>query len=538
MKIEIQKYAMYVFRRGWIVLLLAALLGGIVYVNFDSQAESYRAETRIFIGSAIYTPELNLNDVNIALRLAPTYAELVKNSEVMMTTIDELGLEYNGQPMTIGRLKSKVSARVILDTAILVVRVTDGNAELARDIANTIALNLIEFTPSNLTQAEEEQLDILNQQIQALQEQISITDQQVVDALARLNEAVADGRERDEITLREEYDNVVNQRSASQNTLAQFSDTFIGLSNRVNRLEIIDEAQVPFASQRTSPKVAGAIAAIAGAGIAIAALLLYFEYIDNKIRTEGEINNALTLPVLGHIPLSRQVGSDYKKNVISPVEPNSKIFEGYRKVLINLFFSSPNRDNGEVYLISSPNPSEGRSLTLTNLAVVAADSGMRVLVIDSNLRQPTQHKVFNVDNSVGLTGLLNEVGNNPKIFEKKSDIELAETLQPYVHSTAIQNLSVLTSGVEGLPLSAHILGFDNLRPCVDALRKAFHFDVILLDTPPALKNSDSYLLSVMTSAFVVLLAEAGQTSMNDLTKVRDQFVQVGAALNGVILNKT
>lgn len=565
MRTELLKYATYVLKRIWIVLLVGLVLGAAAFWFFSRRPAVYTAETQVLIGRVIFTPDPDTGEFELARRLGPTYVQLLKSEVVMLAAIEVLAnlpesrqdaddpnaeageqgealspaenqVECPPIELTLRQLQGRVSARQIIDTSIIRIEATDADPIRAKCIVDVVTDSLIDNSPSNLTEDEQQQLALLNRQIQPLEAQVTDLRDGVISVGQRLEEARTAGDSRTEFSLQEEYNELTTQLNNAQATLAQFSDAIERITNRANRLVLLEYAQPPTSASRTNPILASIIGTLAGAAIATAAILLYLEYIDSLVRTESDLTRSVDVPVLGQIPLSRSVRAAFRQNTIAPSDPNSKFFEGLRKVLVRLFFSSTRQLEDKVILIASPQRSEGRSLVLANLAKVATDSGLRVLMLDANLREPVLDKLFKVSNQKGLTGLLTAVNENIKVLE--DDTALADLVGQFIQKTSTHNLEIITSGVEGTPISAHILGFEYLGQCIDILRGSPYYDVIFIDTPPAMLTSDSYLIALTSRANVVLLVEAAKTDLHDVMKVNEQFTQLGVKVRGITLNKT
>ncbi len=526
MNAEVLKYILFIIRRFWIVLLIAAILGGAAYWFFDSQEPVYRAETRVFIGGSALLANPSVNAISEGLRLAPTYAQLVELDPILQPTIDELDLE-----MSTRALARMVSTRVIIDTSILVIRVDGSNPQRITDIANEITRQLIANSPSNLSGDEVEQMAILQEQINQLRSNIAVINEQAIDLLAELNTAIDDNNTRRVEVLTDQYNQATDRLTTARAALATTSETYSSFSNRLNRLQVIEQARVPVSSSNRNPLLVGLIAAAAGAGAGIAALLIYFEYVDQKLRTEKEINKTLELPVIGIIKRSFRVGMAFNGGKRTPGLLRMSIAEGYRTIQTNLLFSPLGNSTGKIFLIASPKSNEGRSFTAANLATTVADSGLKVLLIDADMRQPRLHRIFGLPNDRGLLS----------ISQQKDIISnIHELMRTHVQRTELPTLDVITSGIGGdnkAVLPAQVFGSDGLKQFVKFLREDETYDVILIDTSGALEVADSYMLTAATNANIVLLIRAAQTTQEQAVKARDQFEHIGGNIRGVILNR-
>jgi capsular exopolysaccharide synthesis family protein len=519
-----RKYFVYVLRRIWIAALVAVVLGAGAFLFLRSRPTTFQAEAKIFIGSALESNNPDLNSINFGIRLAPTYAELATTTEVIQATIQNLGL--NVSPENLAR---RISTRPIVDTAIIVIRVTDTDADRAVEIVNEHARNLIERSPSALTEEEERLLEIQSQQITAIQNALLSLNEQASALLTQISDAEVAGNPREVEVLTADYNRVLDRVGEARSQLAQFSNTYSSYANRLNRLELFEAATNASESGGISPLFAGALAALAGGGLAVAGILLYLEYADDRLRTEREVAREVDMPVMGAISRSPQLSKNHAQLLSSGMLTREHIAEQYRIVQTNLLLSSENPGGGVAYVIASPGAQEGRTFTAANLAVIIAEYGLKVLLVDANLRQPALHTLFKLDNTVGLATLLAaEAGDSDR---------LSALLDEAVQETATPRLHVLTSGLNGSELSSRVLGFENLQHYVALIRGRDQYDVILFDTPPSLTLADSYVVARAAGASVILLVESAGTSRVDLTKIKEQFINIKTPINGVIINK-
>jgi capsular exopolysaccharide synthesis family protein len=222
--------------------------------------------------------------------------------------------------------------------------------------------------------------------------------------------------------------------------------------------------------------------------------------------------------------------------LITHLHPNSPISEGYRTLRTNLLYSSENGTR-QSYVITSPGPEEGKSVTVANLAVVMAAAGLRVLLVDADLRRPKIQEIFDLNNELGLTTLL--FADPAKVAEEtpgRGDAMLAAKLRQCIQTTSVPRLRVITSGFT--PSNpAEILGSALMKRWFDLFQSSADIDVILFDTPPALVVADSAILAATINAPVLLVLQAGRTRRAAAVRAKEQFATLGAKLIGISLNQ-
>lgn len=194
----------------------------------------------------------------------------------------------------------------------------------------------------------------------------------------------------------------------------------------------------------------------------------------------------------------------------------SVVAEAYRTLRTNLSFTEVDRPYQTV-LITSPHLKEGKSTTSSNLAIVMAQAGQKILLVDCDLRKPLQHKMFGVSNLVGLTSCLCQ------------RLPLREARQP----GPVENLDLLTAGPIP-PNPSEILSSEHTREFWAGLKE--HYDYILLDSPPVLAVADAAILSTQVDG-VLLVVNSGGTRIDHAQEAKAQLTKANAHIIGVVLNQ-
>lgn len=167
-------------------------------------------------------------------------------------------------------------------------------------------------------------------------------------------------------------------------------------------------------------------------------------------------------------------------------------------------------------MVTSAGPGEGKSTTITNLAVAYAQSDMSVVLIDADLRKPTMHHTFGLTNRVGLTNALSSKG----------------ILHEVIRETKIPNLSVITSGPIP-PNPSEMLASRRMGALMEELKK--QFDIILIDAPPALAVTDAQIVAAKCDG-VILVIDSGKVKREIAMKAKANLDYVKARILGVVLN--
>ena len=244
------------------------------------------------------------------------------------------------------------------------------------------------------------------------------------------------------------------------------------------------------------------IGLVVGVGLAF-----FIEYLDTSVKTIDDVERSLGAPVLGVIP--QNVGILINEGAESPHA------EAYRVLRTNLLFSRKDEKLNSVAIVSA-GAGEGKSTTVFNLATVFAQSGQRVLVVDSDLRRPTLHKMIKVTNSIGLTNYLLK----------------QNTLEEVIQTTSLPTLDFLASGK--LPSSSlGILSSTQMRDLINELKQ--HYDYVFFDSPPVMGVSDaSILASEVDMTIQVIQYRRYPQPMN--IRAKQLIEKVGGNLVGIVLN--
>lgn len=201
--------------------------------------------------------------------------------------------------------------------------------------------------------------------------------------------------------------------------------------------------------------------------------------------------------------------------LITNGNPRSPAAESYKTLRTNIQYAGFDRQIKSI-LLTSCEPSEGKSLTAANLAISIAQDGKKVLLVDCDLRKPMQRRVFNIMDMKGLTNVLAE------------DLDYKTVL----NDVDVENLAIMTSGPKP-PNPSEILGSSKMQNFMDEITA--DYDVVILDTPPMLPVTDATVLSRIVDG-VLLVVRHGKTTIEAAEIVRRQIEKVGANILGAVIN--
>ncbi|MBN2303489.1 MAG: hypothetical protein JXQ72_03375, partial [Anaerolineae bacterium] len=361
----------------WLIFLGGFLAGGAAFLSASQQVDLYRSHVTLSVGSVINMPNPQYSELIVGSQLARTYAVLARNYEVA-----EAAVEAGNFPISPAGLRGLISTSVIEDTSLLVIGVTYSDPVLAADMANEVANQLILKSPRNLTPLEQAQIDLANTEIDRLREELTAArDEQTIidDQLALTTDPTTISQLRDQ---RNQIATQINQASAN---IAQFSATITALQQNVNSLEIVESARIQGGPISSSPFNKTVIGALVGAVLA-AGIALLIEYLDDTVQSPADATQTLGIPTLAAISRFGKTKDTYIQRLVTARDPGSPVSEEYRTLRTNLLFSANGTEDASLpaFIVTSAGPSEGKSVTASNLAVTMAMAGWRVLLVDAD----------------------------------------------------------------------------------------------------------------------------------------------------------
>ena len=301
----------------------------------------------------------------------------------------------------------------------------------------------------------------------------------------------------------------------------------VELANQLepNNVQIMERASAPLASDGAAGVPSILVALIAGllAAFGVAFLL---EMIDNTVKTQSHIEEDMQLPFLGIVPSMRAVkdgpssrgpaaGERYHPDTFVSKYPKSPVAEAMRSIRTNLLFMGADRPLKRI-LVTSAAPLEGKTTIAVSLATIYAQSRLRVLIVDNDLRRPRLHAALQIENNEGVTSIL--AGTHQ--------------VDECVVETSIPGVKALTCGP--LPSNpADLVLSERYDRLLDELSSKF--DIVIFDAPPVAPVTDSVQLSRKMDG-VVFVVRAGKTRKDTFRYAVDLLDGVAAPILGVVLN--
>jgi capsular exopolysaccharide synthesis family protein len=368
----------------------------------------------------------------------------------------------------------------------------------------------------------------------ALRSQLAAAQKQEAQALGSYEQEAAQanvqGQAQTELTTKKRAIET-NRNLLDTYTQRQKEQELAIASGRPDNIKIAANAVTPagpVGPQRTRNILVAFLVSFA-IGIGLAFLL---DYLDDSVKTSDDIGRHLGLPTLALIPHhfgseKRRLklvaangngngGSAISTGLITLEERRSPMAEAYRHLRTSLLFSSAGKPP-QTILVTSSQPSEGKTTTAINTAVTLAQADADVVIVDCDLRRPRLHNYFDLENSQGLTNYLSGERNTENLIKTCRDLP---------------RLKVITSGPIP-PNPAELLSSNEMKNLLQFLRGRYKH--VIIDSPPAISFTDAAILSTLVDG-VVIVAMAGKSSIHLMRRFKHRLGNIGARIYGVVLN--
>jgi capsular exopolysaccharide synthesis family protein len=435
----------------------------------------------------------------------------------------------------------------------------EAQAENTAKLANEVETKLVELQQKRaqlLVEYTEKYPEVkeLDQQITLLEKQIKDSRSRATsvvttnletrfrEALAREQAlAAAFNKQRAETLTQNEA--AVNYRIIQQETetnkqlldglLQRSKENDVLVAGTPNNIHLVDYAPVPKAP--VGPRrMQGVMLALLLSFVFGIALARYLEYLDDTVHTAEDVEKTLRLPALAVIPtvgslnarrllpaigaLQKRNGNGVHPELLLNAESRSPMAEAYRHLRTSVLLSAAG-GAPQTLLVTSSQPAEGKTTTAVNTALILAQTGATVLIVDADMRRPRMHSIFGVENDSGLSTIL---------ASRMAETEMLEHIKPHEAT----GLFVMPAGAIP-PNPAELIGSDEMCRLMTVLRASFNY--IVIDSPPIASFTDSVLISPLVDG-VVLVVHGGRVSRAVVRRSRQVLQDVGAKILGVVLN--
>jgi non-specific protein-tyrosine kinase len=506
--VELRQIVRILLRHWWVLIAGAIIAGGLGYAISLAQTPVYSATTTLYVGRSIRSSDLDRTDLQLGVQLALTYADLVRRKPVLQGTVEELRLSGSWQ-----ELKRRVEVSPVENTQLLEIRVKADSPLEAQMTADTIARQLLLIGPiASSDGASGETREFAQQRLLRLQANIEEAEHKLDELEAKIVTLVG--------TAIDQVPRVQEEVQTLELLIYEWDSTYANLLNflnddtSANHLAIVETAEATPNPIQPRVQLNTLIAAVVGLGLAIG-LTFFMEYLDDRLKPTDVVSEILGLNTLGSI--SPMQGKTLNDRLIIKQNPFSPASEDYR-LLRNKIQMLCGEWQRKIIMLTSPTPSEMKSVTVANLGIVLAQAGAKVIIVDVNLRQPLQHELFQIPMRRGLTDIL---------YQTK---RLANDV---LQNTEVMGLQVLTVGGLQPPHPTELLGSVRLGELLRQL--AEQADIVLCDSAHAVAIADAVVLSSHVDG-TVLVVDVGKTRRATAEQAVRTLRQTGVNLLGTVLS--
>lgn len=317
---------------------------------------------------------------------------------------------------------------------------------------------------------------------------------------------------------REYLKKIAMMESLNQTVVSKIKEINLEKDNGGYVLDIINN---PSYASQTEPSMVKIFAITTFLGMLLGTGLAYLvEIADKTFRSPAEIAQQLGMQVIGHVPVlsTKKVNaksSAMDESLVAFHLPKSQQSEAFRAIRTSLFFNAQGK-NSQIIQVTSPTPGDGKSTLAANLAISLAQSGKRVLIVDSDLRRPTVHYLFGTDSDIGFAAVLN------------GDCEIEDAIV----DSEVDGLSIMPAGSR--PSNpAELLTSSHLYDLFEVLREKFDF--IVMDSPPMLAVTDPTAVAARADGVILALRIKKNVKLS-ASRAKEVLDSVGAKIMGIVVN--
>jgi tyrosine-protein kinase len=502
-------------RWWWLAVLCTVLAAGASYATSTQLPRVYESTAKLVVtpGQPAATGS-SYNDVLAAERLTRTYAEVLRTPAVIETAASNAGSDVSYEDAL-----RRVNVRPVRDTQLIEISAQASDPQQAARFANEIANVFIRQTEDSQSERFRTSKESLASQVARLGSDIGERTRQI-EVLRATPPSV--NRDAEIAQIQSE---VAQLQQSSASAVRSFEDVRLAEARGMDQLALVQPATASTTSLVQPRTVLNVLLAIVAGWLIAILVAITIEYVDDRVRTPERLQRFSGLLALGSItslPKAAPRGVDLMASTSQPTSSDGYgdhgAVESYRLLRTNLQFAAVERPL-KTLLVTSAEVAEGKTTTSANLAIVLAQAGERVLLIDADLRRPTQHTFFSISNRDGLTSLLLDDARDPTSS---------------IVQTRVSGLSLIPSGFLP-PNPSELLASQRMRTRLADL--ASRFDIVIIDSPPALAVSDPAALSGVADG-VLVVVHATRTHGQRLGHAVTMLEKAGGRLLGAVLNAT
>jgi non-specific protein-tyrosine kinase len=392
--IELRYIIVTIIKWWWLFILTMLLAALLAFALTPAEKQLYRATTTLLVGQSIQSTKPSVSEISYDEKLALTYANIAKRQPILQGVVEALGLKENWLA-----LKDRLSVQTIPQTQLLEISVLADSEQMARAEADEVARQLMLIRTSLLQKPEDsETQQQIQQRLTDIQSKINVGRSRISAMEGKLISAVTVAQ------IQEIQNNIDSLEKLITQWETNATQLLIALESTKapNNLSVIEAAQITTVANAYQVYVNMLIAGVLGLGLALSFVFLR-EYLDDTVKSAEDVEHRLGLVTLGEI--SRIKSKNVQEQLMQKQSVFSKASEEYRLLRSKIQFLVSDWSS-KVIMVTSPTPSEQQSIMVANLGVVLAQAGLRTIIVDTDLRQPMQHKIFQLSNQQGLSELL------------------------------------------------------------------------------------------------------------------------------------
>lgn len=503
---ELLHYFNIINRRKWVVIVTTITTVAIVGLGSFLMTPTYSASALVRI-TQIQDWNISYNDLNYTERLMNTYAYLLNSSPFLEDVIQRLDLN-----ISFGELYESINVEVIPNTELIAIRAESTDASLAMQIANTIGTLLVEQREDLYSGQGRSAREIL-------EDQLTIAEGNLAKDREELQRYILQGANLEqEGEIQDLSIKIQVQEQTYAMLLEQYDQALITDAAYANSISIVQPATIPDSPSKPNKVLNITMGTLVGL-VAGLGLVFLFENLDFTIHSSDELEAAVKLPMLGSVPRFNLPARANHRAFLLVGKDQSSGREAFRILRTNIQ-SLLSSNGSKMLMVTSAKQGTGKSTVLVNLAIAMAQTGLKVVIVDSNLRTPCLHETFGLHNDLGLSTIVTD----------------PDQLSPdlWIEKTRFPRISLLSSGPLP-PNPTERLGSRQMQKILSEL--VLTADLILLDSPATLNYADAATLAPMVDG-VVIVAARGKTTDRDLQKTLQQMDKVRARTLGVVFNKS
>jgi protein-tyrosine kinase len=510
-----QQLFLNVLRRWLWLLILAALVTALAgYLSVKDRPPTYQANVKLLVGPGIDAPNPDLGALRTGGQLMQTYAELVETSPLLEAIITDLKLDVS--PRELGKL---IDVGVNQDTQILIITVTDEKPDQAIAIANAAADEMVRRSPS----ADDSATSIINQQMLSqatrLEQIIAISDAAIGKLEADLT-TLAENESQGLIVLQTD-DYLAKQRLIIEQLSQErgrLSDALTALAQLYESLKVTPTNQVRIVEPANSStmidgQLRSTVLVSALAGLVLGLVIAFsFEYIHNVVGSLEELSRAAGVPALGEInaqqtPIDGRARTGLLK---------SHTVESYQMLSTKLMLANNKAPLRSILIISS-DPDHNSAEIAANLAITFSQIGKQTILADGNLRKPSIHQLFNLNDRTRSAGL----------FAQKTEQVYVESVDEIANLTILPGDPVSQDSPEQAEPS-------RISSIVGELER--RADIVIISAAPPMVCAESLLLASLVGGVILVVCQA-EISHKAVAEVVESLRLLDAHVVGAVLDK-